>query len=375
VDARGVGGVNVLSLFDGISCGQVALQRAGIPVTRYLASEIEKHPITITQHNWPATVQLGDVVAVRQMVQLGMLPAIDLLIGGSPCQGFSNAGRGAGFADPRSQLFFEYVRIKALLKPRWFLLENVKMKKADMDIISFWLEVEPAFINSADFSAQNRQRYYWTNIPISPWSDRGILLRDILQHLPTDGKGETVRKRTRFNAPAGFPFIRLNTKGEMKSGIDKAGCLTAGGHSAGNHSDMDIIHCDDFTRRYSVTEWERLQTLPDDYTLVKRYKVNRTPSREVMWSDGKGNGSKGTCKNITDADKSNCLTTINDRWNNAGLVQFEDFCRYLTPIEYERLQTLPDDYTQVVPDSARYKALGNGWTVDVIAHILKGIAQ
>lgn len=289
--------MNVLSLFDGISCGQVALQRAGIPVTRYFASEIEKHAITVTQHNWPNTVQLGDVVTVRKMVEAGILPQIDLLMGGSPCQGFSNAGRGKGFNDPRSKLFFEFAAIKAILKPHWFLLENVKMKKADMDIISFWLGVEPIFINSADFSAQNRQRYYWTNIPVAPWQDKGILLRDILQHLP------------------------------------------------------------------------------DDYALVRKYKVNRTPSREKMWSNGNGNGSQGTCKNITNAPKSNCLTTINDRWNNAGLIEFDDFCRYLTPIEYERLQTLTDNYTQVVPDSARYKALGNGWTADVIAHILKGIAQ
>lgn len=286
--------MNVLSLFDGISCGQVALQRAGIPVTRYLASEIEKHAISVTQHNWPNTVQLGDVVKVREMAQVGLLPQIDLLMGGSPCQGFSNAGKGKGFADPRSRLFFEYVRIKALVKPRWFLLENVKMKKADMDMISWWLGVEPVFINSADFSAQNRQRYYWTNIPVAPWQDKGILLRDVLQHLPTD---------------------------------------------------------------------------------VAAYKVNRTPSREKMWSNGTGNGSQGTCKNITNSEKSNCLTTINDRWNNAGLIQFEDFCRYLTPVEYERLQTLNDNYTQIVPDSARYKALGNGWTVDVIAHILRGIVQ
>lgn len=344
--------MNILSLFDGISCGQVALQRAGLPVTRYLASEIEKHPITVTQHNWPATVQLGDVVKVREMAQFGLLPSIDLLLGGSPCQGFSQAGQGKGFADPRSRLFFEYVRIKALVKPRWFLLENVKMKKADMDVISWWLGVEPVFINSADFSAQNRQRYYWTNIPVAPWQDRGILLRDILQFYPT--------------------YVKQLAHGFNKGSIrvrDKAPSMTTSCWHYNNLKSQDGINF----KKMTVTECERLQTLPDNYTLVRKYKVNRTVSREKMWSNGNGNGSQGTCKNITNAAKSNCLTTVNDRWNNAGLVEFEDFCRYLTPVEYERLQTLDDNYTQVVPDSARYKALGNGWTVDVIAHILRGI--
>lgn len=364
--------MNVLSLFDGISCGRVALDRIGVKPARYFASEIDKNAITITQKNWPDTVQLGCVSAVRKMVESGLLPQIDLLIGGSPCQGFSIAGAGEGFADPRSRLFFEFIAIKALLKPRAFLLENVRMKKEWLDLISFWMGVEPVFINSADFSAQNRQRFYWSSHPVPPWVDKGVLLRDVLEFHPTDKKGATVRNRIRFQIPEGLDFVRCDTRGNLKKGTTKSGCLTAGGHSAGNHSDMDVLHAADFTRRYTVTEWERLQTLPDGYTSVRRYKVNQTKSRQVMWSNG--NGSKGTCKNITNSEKSNCLTTVNDRWNNAGLVEFEDFCRYLTPTEYERLQTLNDGYTQAVSDSARYKALGNAWTVDVIAHIMTGMA-
>lgn len=292
---RGCERVNVLSLFDGISCGQVALQRAGIPVTRYLASEIDKHPITVTQHNWPATVQLGDVVKVREMAQIGLLPAIDLLMGGSPCQGFSNAGKGEGFADPRSRLFFEYVRIKALLKPRWFLLENVKMKKADMDMISWWLGVEPVFINSADFSAQNRQRYYWTNIPVAPWQDRGIMLCDVLELKNASRQPEWI-------------FVSTHSK----NGLKQVGYYSVGaqGHrlycSSGKHPTL----C-----------------------------TNRTGGAVLpfIWHNG-------------EIGKINKKTML-------------------------RLQTLPDDYMGDLAETTYYNCVGNGWTVDVIAHILKGIVQ
>ena len=286
--------MKVVSCFDGISCGQVALNRIGVTDYQYFASEIDKYAIKVTQYNFPNTIQLGDVRNVVNMAASGAFGKVDLLMGGSPCQGFSNAGKQLGFVDPRSKLFFDFVAIKNFLKPKWFLLENVHMKKQDQDIISALMGVQPIKINSADFSAQNRVRLYWTNIPIEPWSDRGIVLLDILEHLPTDKKGEVVRNRISFPTPPKGEIIRVSTQGKMKKGSDKSGCLTAGGHSAGNHSDMDILHSVEFTRRLSITEWERLQTLPDGYT-------------------------------------------------------------------------------QAVSDSQRYKAIGNGWTVDVIAHILKGM--
>lgn len=156
---------NVLSLFDGISCGQVALNRLGISYDRYYASEIDPYAMKVTSENYPHTVQLGSVTKVSPE----NLPKIDLLIGGSPCQGFSFAGKQLNFNDPRSCLFFEYVRLLKSLQPRYFLLENVVMKRQYQDIISEHLGgVEPVLINSSDFSAQNRPRLYWTNIPLLP---------------------------------------------------------------------------------------------------------------------------------------------------------------------------------------------------------------
>lgn len=152
--------MNILSLFDGISCGQIALNRADIKYNMYFASEIEKSAINITQKNFPNTVQLGDVTKVKA----SDLPQIDLLIGGSPCQGFSFAGKQLNFDDPRSSLFFEFVRLLRECKPKYFLLENVKMKKEHQDVITEHLGVKPILINSSTVSAQDRKRLYWTNI-------------------------------------------------------------------------------------------------------------------------------------------------------------------------------------------------------------------
>ena len=160
--------MNVLSLFDGMSCGQIALDQLGIKVDNYYAAEIDKYAIQVAKANYPNTVHLGDV---RDVSGLG-LPQIDLLIGGSPCQGFSFAGKQLNFDDPRSQLFFEYVRLLDVLKPKYFLLENVKMKKESEQVITDMLGVEPIEINSNLVSAQNRRRLYWTNIPNVTVPDR-----------------------------------------------------------------------------------------------------------------------------------------------------------------------------------------------------------
>ena len=175
--------MNVLSLFDGMSCGRIALDRLGIPVDKYYASEIDKYAIQVSEANYPDIIRLGDVCDVKAED----LPKIDLLIAGSPCQGFSFAGKQLAFDDPRSALFFEFVRLLKECKPKYFLLENVRMKKEFLDIISEQVGCEPIFINSALVSAQNRQRFYWTNIPgIEQPEQRGIVLRDILEKTPTD---------------------------------------------------------------------------------------------------------------------------------------------------------------------------------------------
>jgi len=170
-------GLNVLSLFDGMSCGQIALERAGIKVNNYFASEIDKYAIQVAKHNYTNTQHIGDVTKVKA----SELPKIDLLIGGSPCQGFSFAGKQLNFNDPRSKLFFEFVRLLKECSPKYFLLENVKMKKEYQDVITQHLGVEPIEINSNLLSAQNRKRIYWTNIPgVAIPNDKGILLKDIV---------------------------------------------------------------------------------------------------------------------------------------------------------------------------------------------------
>ena len=153
--------MNVLSLFDGMSCGMIALDRLGIKVDNYYASEIDKYAMQVSAANYPEIIQVGDITKL----DLSTLPKIDLVMGGSPCQGFSFAGKQLAFDDPRSALFFEFVKCVDTLKPKYFLLENVKMKKEYLDIISEYIKIEPIFINSSLVSAQSRQRYYWTNIP------------------------------------------------------------------------------------------------------------------------------------------------------------------------------------------------------------------
>ena len=173
--------MNVLSLFDGMSCGRLALDRLGIPVTNYYASEIDKYAIQVSEANYPDIIRLGDVCGVKAKD----LPKIDLILAGSPCQGFSFAGKQLAFDDPRSALFFEFVRILKECEPKYFLLENVKMKKEFLDIITQQVGAAPIFINSALVSAQNRQRYYWTNIPgIEQPEQRGVVLRDVLESNP-----------------------------------------------------------------------------------------------------------------------------------------------------------------------------------------------
>lgn len=249
--------MRVLSLFDGISGGRLALERAGIPVEKYYASEIDKYAIQISKKNYPDIIQIGDCTQVDFAKFQG---EIDLVIGGSPCQGFSFAGKQLNFNDPRSKLVFEFVRAVETIKPKYFLLENVKMKKEYQDIISDLLGVQPIEINSALVSAQNRKRLYWTNIPnlVLP-TDRGIVLKNIVP----------------------------------------------------------------------------------DAALVKSKTI-----RTSGWRS---------------------------KWGNKHCFDMPNPHRHFTITELELLQTLPMNYTDGISLSQRRKAIGNGWTVDVIAHLLKGL--
>jgi DNA (cytosine-5)-methyltransferase 3A len=235
--------INVLSLFDGISCGQIALERAGIKVETYFASEIDKYAISVTQNNYPNTIQLGSVLDVES----ADLPKIDLLIGGSPCQGFSFAGKQLNFDDPRSKLFFEFVRLKNECSPTYFLLENNRMKKEYQDIISSYLGVEPIKINSSLVSGQNRERLYWTNIPnvIQP-EDKKIMLSDIIG----DYDGIWVY-------PRGY------NKGGVQSYKGKSPTITT---SSWEHN--FFIYKNGNKEPFTVDICEKLQTLPVGYTNI-----------------------------------------------------------------------------------------------------------
>lgn len=314
----------VLSLFDGMSCGQIALNRAGIYYSHYFASEIDKYAISVTQHNYPQTIQLGDVSLVNirfDGIYSGdkkisdKIP--DLLIGGSPCQGFSFAGLQLNFDDPRSILFFEYVRIfKDIRKYKpnaLFLLENVKMKKEYQDVISERMGVEPVKINSALVSAQNRERLYWSNIPVSPLVDKGILLESIIE------KGEVDR--------------------------DKSLCL-----------DAKYFKGVSVDRYLYKSKRQIIWTIPE---ATKKGYVKVTNGDFIDLTFIKSKTRRGRLM----LTKSNCLTAT----AHTMCMVTNDWFRKLSPLECERLQTVPNNYTAIVSNSQRYKMLGNGWTVDVIA--------
>lgn len=255
--------MNILSLFDGISCGQIALSRAGLEVDNYYASELDKHSIKVTQANWPNTIQLGDVTQWREWdIDWS---SIDLLIGGSPCQGFSFAGKQLAFDDPRSKLFFVYVdilnHIKSVNPDVRFMLENVKMKKEYINVISEQLDVEPVFINSALVSAQSRQRLYWANWEFSAPEDKGVVLNDILD----DGYYSTREKSYCLDANygKGTNFRRYFFCGSRQLVLKNDYALPA---NMTKENANDIMHRDENPwRKLAVSECERLQTVRADY--------------------------------------------------------------------------------------------------------------
>ena len=318
--------MNVLSLFDGMSCGQIALNRCGIKYDNYFASEIDKYAIQVTQANYPNTKQLGSVVDVKAKY----LPRIDLLIGGSPCQGFSFAGKQLNFDDPRSKLFFEFIRLLKECKPKYFLLENVKMKKEYEQVITDALGVEPILINSSLVSAQNRKRLYWTNFPnITQPKDNKILLQDIVEDGGVlKGKSQTILST----------IYKENAKSMITR--NKQGLLVVCGAMRG---------------RYIVDG-----KIQDGKMLTK----GLTRQRIEIRYDGKTNALTTVAK-----DNNVCYEADGRPYYEIDGIRF----RKLTPIECERLQTVPDNYTDCVSNTQRYKMLGNGWTVDVIAHIFNGL--
>ena len=366
--------MNVLSLFDGMSCGQLALHRADIDVENYFACEIDKYAMQITQKNFPDTMQLGDIQNIK--IPDYRKGSIDLLMGGSPCQGFSFAGHQLNFDDPRSKLFFNFVDILEKIKPKYFLLENVRMKKESQDVITKYLGVEPIAINSALVSAQNRNRLYWTNIPnVTQPQQRDIVLADILEDLPFD-EAPNYLKGTWCG----------RVRGDLVKSVDdaKANCLTASMYKGQIPTFVkskkpiqvgmanDIKGFDIIKRVYSPQgKSPTLTTMQGGHRQPKvaiGRIVNRRLDENGVRKDNQLELPFTTQLEVSDSAKSNCLTTV----QKDNVVVSEDYLyRKLTPLECERLQTLPDNYTEGVSNTQRYKMIGNGWTVDVIAHILK----
>lgn len=343
--------ITVLSLFDWMSCWRLALERAWIPIASYYASEIDKYAIEVSENNRPDVIQVGDVREIRvksdiKATGIARRPdgdinvyvgdnGLDLLIGGSPCQWFSNAGKGLNFSDPRSKLFFEFVRILNEAKPRYFLLENVKMKKERQNIISEYLfGIQPVEIDSALVSAQRRRRLYrvwkrnedwsYSQIVVSQPEDKWVLLKDVLEdevdesYYINEGKVQNTEtkqanflKKVLFNINPSWKWMN----GNVYNPEHKSPVLTT-----------------------NKGEWS---------------KIIQLPRGNNRWS-------------VIDFKTPTLSANL---WEYNNLLQRWCKIRRLTPIECERLQTLPDNYTEWVSNSQRYKMLGNGWTADVITHI------
>jgi site-specific DNA-cytosine methylase len=312
--------MNVLSVFDGMSCGQIALERAGIKVNRYFASEIDPYAVKIAEKNYPDTMELGDVTKIscknnklKSSHYYNNSVNIDLLIGGSPCQDLSFANEEKlGLEGKKSNLFWHFVRLLKETKPRFFLLENVRMEKKWQDVISKALGVEPIKINSALVSAQSRNRLYWTNIPYvyQPY-DKGLVFRDILV------KDNKVPRKYFYLPKSVEYFDRAPMNRRFCNYLDakKGKCVTANFRKAA------------------------------PYNLFVTFKKEFGEKHSISFLANMGRGQSGYNQDV----------------------------RKLTPLECERLQTLPERYTEGVSDTQRYAMIGNGWTVDVVAHILRGI--
>lgn len=390
-----------------MSCGQIALRELGVPIDRYYASEIDKHAIKQTQLNFPETIQLGDVEKWREWnIEW---PEIDLLLAGSPCQGFSLAGKMLGHDDPRSRLYWVFLdilhHVQNINPNVKYLLENVRMRPADELRINESLGIRPVVINSALVSAQNRVRLYWSNIQTKSeglWgelltdipqpADRGIYIGDILddevdekyymRNLSLNEEAIESIDTTQEWKTSGI--VKLDKKLKPKAQQDKASCLTAGGHSGGNHSDMDILYIGIYQRGRGYL---KSRVIPDKSpTLTSNSWSFNNMACAMRGRGDKGNllitpGTWSTHKDgqgfrPTAGGKAPCIPA---RARNDGsgqpVAKIGCMLRRLTPTECARLQTIPDWYKWGCSDTQAYKMLGNGWTVEVIKHILSHIIK
>jgi DNA (cytosine-5)-methyltransferase 1/DNA (cytosine-5)-methyltransferase 3A len=333
--------MKILSLFDGMSCGQIALNRIGIKPDVYYAAEIDKYAIQVTQHNYPDTVQLGSVLD-WQSWNIDW-SGIDLVMGGFPCQAWSVAGKGLGDKDPRGALFWTFLDIiKNVLthNPKaMFLMENVKMKREFEQYITHHTEqalghVHKTLINSALVSAQSRQRYYWTNFEVTQPDDRGIILADILESEVSDFVCGAIRGR--YIVDGKRQDYKMKTAGLTEQRLE--------------------VRKDGKTNTLTTVQKDNVVVSHSGLLQVGSIYAGNGDAGRIYHPDGKGRTLKGEA---------------GGGGAKMGLVGYDNYSyRKLTPVECERLQTVPDNFTDCVSNTQRYRMLGNGWTVDVIAHIL-----
>lgn len=377
--------MNILSLFDGLSSGMIALERAGIPVDNYYASEIDKYAIDVSNVNYPNIIRLGDV----REIDPSTVPKIDILLGGSPCTNFSFAGKRAGMTtkckeeilnidhylqlkndgfefEGQSYLFWEYVRIKIYLEKRnpdlYFLLENVMMSDKWKNVLNKAINALPIEINSALVSAQNRKRQYWTNIEgVEQPEDKEILLQDILETGDMSTYEHTQKAIDYMNREVSDGRNHWDFAHHSDSDSNKPACVVANFKKGVPYNVLidrrDIKSASIYGRRLK----------PDG----KRGSSNDLPLIQCL--ETSTNPTKSRC--LTTVSKDTLLTNLPEGRHIDAYNTLKENVHYrkLTPIECERLQTVPDNYTACVSNSNRYKILGNGWTIDVIAHILKNV--
>lgn len=348
--------INVLSLADGISCGLEALRRAGIPIANYYASEIDKHAIAISRYRHPGIIRLGDMTKWRSW----NLPKIDLVIGGLPCQPFSLIGNKEGVNDPRGQLIYIARQIVDHYNPKHFLFENVRMSKANKKIFDDLFGVEGFFINSKLVSAQSRPRWYWANFEITEPADRGveldnILFDDALAAGLKEQRTEEAKKIRSANLKMGKDWSPFRGKEIVPRRDGKSACVTAT-HSRDHYLLIleDLLHSDKALAYMNSPTGKR----PDRWAFAQHSDVRKLKSAAVV-----ANWFKGVPSNVLIS------------WNCV---------RKIHPIEAERLQTLPDNYTlfgmydkgvKEVAFGNRWKAIGNGWTIEVLSHIFQGLLK
>ena len=400
--------MRVLSLFDGISCGRLALERAGIPVEVYYASEIDKYAIKVSEKNYPDIIRLGDI---REIDFSQFIGKIDLIIGGSPCQDLSIAKKNRqGLEGEKSGLFWKFVEAVKTIKPKYFMLENVaSMSKENKQIITDTLGIEPILINSALVSAQQRKRLYWCNWAVDQPEDKGIVLKDVLEtgHAWSE---KSVCLTANYNG-AHFPHDYLWHQRQMVAeNIEKP--LLIQENTIKGYTEINKGECFDNTFPNSQTRRGRKMdkkancltaVVPQFFQYIGCAFRSRGKEKHLeVRKDEKANAltsvmtDSAICKPLQvgckgkDAQanriysvrgKSVCLNANGGGGGaKTGLYKIDlpdgdYYVRKLSPVECERLQTLPDNYTDCISKTQRYKSIGNAWTVDVIAHIFRGLLK